>query len=175
MCQSVPKHVSRLLLDPRPPRLPAAPQGFTTEVRLYTQAMSACMLRFPGAWERALEIYSALQRASVRPDKKFFACLIAVAGRCGRLDTAFELLTDMAAEGIRPSGTTVSAVVHACLTAGNLALARRVYDLCARQGVYPVPSQFNRMMDVYASEKRWAGQERGQPHDIRKIVSLGNN
>ncbi len=38
-----------------------------------------------------------------------------------------------------------------------MALARRVYDLSAKQGVYPVPSQFNRMMDVYASEFRWEG------------------
>jgi hypothetical protein len=37
---------------------------------------------------------------------------------------------------------------------GNVSLARRVYDLCARQGVLPVPSQFNRLMDVYASEGR---------------------
>lgn len=48
----------------------------------------------------------------------------------------------------------MSAVMHACLEQDNVALARRVYDLCSRQGVYPVPSQFNRLMDVYASESR---------------------
>ncbi|KXZ51095.1 hypothetical protein GPECTOR_14g78 [Gonium pectorale] len=133
----------------------AMAKGFVSEVKLYTQALSACMLPLPGAWERALEIYAALQRASVRPDKKFFACLMAVAGRCGRLDSAFELLSEMAAEGIRPSGTSVSALIHACMDRGNLGLARRVYDLCARQGVYPVVSQYNRMMDVYASECRF--------------------
>ncbi|GLC36947.1 hypothetical protein PLESTB_000175400 [Pleodorina starrii] len=135
----------------------ALQKGFQSEVKIYTQALSACMLPLPHAWERAQDIYAALQRASpaVRPDKKFFACLMAVAGRCGRLDTSFELLTEMAAEGIRPSSTTVSAIIYACLERGNLALARRVYDLCARQGVYPVLSQFNRMMDVYASECRF--------------------
>lgn len=114
------------------------------------------MLPMPHAWERSQDIYAALQRASVRPDKKFFACLMAVAGRCGRLDISFELLTEMAAEGIRPSSTTISAIIYACLERGNLMLARRVYDLCARQGVYPVLSQLNRMMDVYASDCRWA-------------------
>ena len=43
-----------------------------------------------------------------------------------------------------------------------MALARRVYDLCAKQSVYPVPSQFNRMMDVYASEFRWGVRGRGR-------------
>ncbi|GFR52105.1 hypothetical protein Agub_g14618 [Astrephomene gubernaculifera] len=133
----------------------AMQRGFTTEVKIYTQALSACMLPIPHAWERALDIYSALQRCAVRPDKKFFACLMAVAGRCGRLDTAFEVLSEMAAEGIRPSGTSVSAIMHACLNRGNVGLARRVYDLCARQGVFPVQSQFNRLMDVYAMEFRF--------------------
>eukprot|EP00198_Chlamydomonas_reinhardtii_P001964 XP_001691300.1 protein with PPR repeats [Chlamydomonas reinhardtii] len=131
-------------------------KGFESEVKLYTQALSACMLPFPGAWDRAQAIYSALQRCtSVRPDKKFFACFMAVAGRCGRMEVVFELLTEMAAEGIRPSSTSVSGIIHACLDQGNVALARRVYDLCAKQSVYPVPSQFNRMMDVYASEFRF--------------------
>ncbi|GLI62167.1 hypothetical protein VaNZ11_004747 [Volvox africanus] len=133
----------------------ALQKGFQSEVKIYTQALSACMLPLPHAWERAQDVYAALQRASVRPDKKFFACLMAVAGRCGRLDTSFELLTEMAAEGIRPSSTTISAIIYACLERGNLALARRVYDLGVRQGVYPVLSQFNRMMDVYASECRF--------------------
>ncbi|EFJ49645.1 hypothetical protein VOLCADRAFT_104228 [Volvox carteri f. nagariensis] len=133
----------------------ALQKGFQSEVKIYTQALSACMLPLPHAWERAQDIYPAMQRASVRADKKFFACLMAVAGRCGRLDTSFELLTEMAAEGIRPSATTISAIIYACLERGNLALARRVYDLGARQKVYPVLSQFNRMMDVYASECRF--------------------
>ncbi|KAG2495157.1 hypothetical protein HYH03_006765 [Edaphochlamys debaryana] len=133
----------------------ALQKGFVGEVKLYTQALSACMLPQPNAWDRAREIYSALQRGSVKPDKKFFAALMAVAGRWGRPDTALELISDMAAEGIRPSSTTVSALIHACLDVGNVAAARRVYDLCTRQGVYPVPSQFNRLMDIYASEFRF--------------------
>ncbi len=93
----------------------APPQGFTHEVKLYTQAISACMVPGAYSWEGALKLYYAMQRAGVKPDKKFFACLVAVAGRTGQLEAVFELVQDMAGEGMAPSSSTASAMVYACL------------------------------------------------------------
>lgn len=88
--------------------------------------------------KRALEIYNMMQRKGVSPDKKFYSALIGVAGKADRLDLGLELLTDMTAEGIKPSSTTCSALLYACLNNINapvsrLELGRRVYDLCAAQ------------------------------------------
>lgn len=90
----------------------------------------------------------------MRPDKKFYAALMAVAGHAGHLHLAFGLMDEMMAEGIPPSTSTMSALIGACLVQGNIELARKVYDLCRARDVYPGLSQYNRMMDYYATHFR---------------------
>lgn len=59
--------------------------------------------------------FCAAQRNQVLPDRKFYAALIATAGMAGRLDYACLLLTNMSAEGIPPTMSTCSALVHAAV------------------------------------------------------------
>ncbi|GFH18793.1 uncharacterized protein HaLaN_15654, partial [Haematococcus lacustris] len=134
--------------------------GLTQHVELYTTAVSACQEENGSRQgladlDRALEVYNCMQRQGVAPDKKFFAALIAVAGKADRLHQAFEILTDVAAERLWPGATICSALIHSCLVNQQYALARQVYDLCAAKGVYPELSQFNRLMDWYAGERRF--------------------
>ncbi|MEW5313850.1 MAG: hypothetical protein WDW38_005383 [Sanguina aurantia] len=122
------------------PRPPPRVQGHKA-VEIYTQAISAC--KIPGCvdWDRALSIFTLMQRNRVRPDKKFYAALMAVAGHAGHLHLAFGLMDEMMAEGIPPQH------LHH--------LARKVYDLCRARDVYPGLSQYNRMMDYYATHFRF--------------------
>lgn len=130
------------------------PQGFQS-LQLYTQGINACMI--PGAvdLEHAMVLYQQLSLKGLKPDKKLFACLMSCAGTSGQVDLAFQLLSDMYAEGLAPTSTTCSGLIHACLCHGNLSVARKVYDLCRQQSVFPVISQFNRLMDWYAKDFRW--------------------
>ncbi|KAJ9522973.1 hypothetical protein QJQ45_023772, partial [Haematococcus lacustris] len=135
-------------------------KGLTQHVELYTTAVSACQEENGSRQgladlDRALEVYNCMQRQGVAPDKKFFAALIAVAGKADRLHQAFEILTDVAAERLWPGATICSALIHSCLVNQQYALARQVFDLCAAKGVYPELSQFNRLMDWYAGERRF--------------------
>lgn len=82
----------------------------------------------PGAtsWDGAIKVYYAMQHAGVRPDKKFYACLIAVAGRTGQMDAVFQLLEDMAGGsegGEVAGGGAVSNLVWAGVTTGVCAAA----------------------------------------------------
>lgn len=79
---------------------------------------------------------------------------MAVAGHAGYLHLAFGLMEEMTAEGLPPTSTTMSALIYACLVQGNIELARKVYDLCRARDVYPVLSQYNRLMDYYATHFR---------------------
>lgn len=128
-------------------------QGFSS-LQLYTQAISACMV--PGAVDlpHAVQLYQQVSLKQFKPDKKLYACLMSLAGKAGQLDFAFQLLNDMHAEGLAPTSTICSGLVHACLQQGSLPLARKVYDLCRQQRVFPGISQFNRMMDWYAKDFR---------------------
>ncbi|MEW5300679.1 MAG: hypothetical protein WDW36_003593 [Sanguina aurantia] len=112
-------------------------------VEIYTQAISAC--KIPGCvdWDRALSIFTLMQVGATgcAPDKKFYAALMAVAGHAGHLHLAFGLMDEMMAEGIPPQH------LHH--------LARKVYDLCRARDVYPGLSQYNRMMDYYATHFRF--------------------
>jgi len=130
----------------------AMSEGFTQHVELYTQAVSACKLEGNVNLEAALGVYARMQRAGVAPDATFFSALIAVAGKAGQPERALEVLTDTEAEGISMDESMCSALIYACALHKHFSLARSVYDLCAAQGVYPQVSQYNRLMDWYASQ-----------------------
>ncbi len=86
--------------------------------------------------------YSLLQRANVDPDKKFYAALMGVCGKAKRLDLALEMLENIAGEGILVSATIDNALIYAAQE--DLPTMRRIYDLCAQNGIYPELSQYNR-------------------------------
>eukprot|EP00798_Chlamydomonas_sp_ICE-L_P004335 gene4335-14448_t len=96
-----------------------------------------------------------MQRYDVEPDEEFYAALIAVAGKAGKLDLAFETLVDMSASGVQPNSTSMSALIQACLMHGDLQCGRRVYELALKQNIPPSTSVYNRMMDWYAVEHRF--------------------
>ncbi len=106
-------------------------QGHEKSVELYTQAVSACKLRGAVDLDTALKIYAHMQLNQIQPDKKFFAALIATAGAAGRLDLAFEMLTDVQAEGVVPGSTVCSGLILACIKDRRFHLAQKVYNLCA--------------------------------------------
>ncbi|GAX74542.1 hypothetical protein CEUSTIGMA_g1991.t1 [Chlamydomonas eustigma] len=131
----------------------ALQEGLTGHVELYTQAVSACKIEGSVDLPRALDIYNAMQRAKVEPDKKFYAALMAVAGKAGRLDLALETLENFASEGLLLTTTVDNALIYAAQR--DLTLMRKVYDQSARHGVYPEISQYNRMLDWYATQSRF--------------------
>jgi len=133
--------------------LSALRQGFTHEAQIYTSALNACKLMGAPGLALALDIHSKMQNAGVMPDKKFYAALIAVAGKAQRMDLALEILQDAAESGVLLTSTLANALMYAAQ--GDLKLMRRIYDSCALHGVYPQLSQFNRMMDTYAQQSRF--------------------
>jgi pentatricopeptide repeat protein len=66
------------------------------------------------------------------------------------MQVAFDLLEDMRASGLKPSTSTCSALMYACLQNGNFAAARKVYDTLIVRGVPPHISQYNALMEQYA-------------------------
>ena len=80
-------------------------------MELYTQAVSACKIDGCVDLVKAFDVYAMMQRALVDPDKKFYAALMAVAGKAGRLDVAMEALEDFAAEGIPITTTVLNALM----------------------------------------------------------------
>lgn len=118
----------------------ALKRGFGNKVEIYTAAISACKIEGSVNLPKALEIHaqldvstpppppypflslplsftrhfsSSLQRANVQPDKKFYAALVAVAGKSGRMDVALEAVQDYVAEGMPLSTTLVNALLYA--------------------------------------------------------------
>lgn len=130
----------------------ALKKGFGDKVEIYTAALSACKIEGSVDLPRALEIHSLLERSRVAPDKKFYAALVAVAGKASRMDLALEAVNDYVAEGMPLSTTLVNALIYAAQN--DLALMRRIYDYSITQEVYPEISQYNRMLDWYASQAR---------------------
>ncbi len=111
-------------------------------MELYTQAMSACKVDGMVDLPRALDIATLLHRSGVEADKKFYAALMAVAGKAARLDLALETLERVTADGMVFSSTLANALMYAAQQ--DTGLMRRVYDFCAHHGVYPEISQYNR-------------------------------
>uniref|UniRef100_A0A383VR28 PROP1-like PPR domain-containing protein n=1 Tax=Tetradesmus obliquus TaxID=3088 RepID=A0A383VR28_TETOB len=121
--------------------------GVTSSVQLYTAAINACMANDGTNFEAAFEIYAAMQRNGVEPDDLLYGHLIALAGRCRKLEVAFDLIEDMRASGLKPSTPTCSALMYACLQNNNFAAARKVYDTLIARGVPPHISQYNALME----------------------------
>lgn len=86
-------------------------QGFGGHVEIYTQAVSACKIDGSVDLAKAFEIYATMQRSRVEPDKKFYAALMGVAGKAGRLDVAMEALEEFASEGIPITTTVINALM----------------------------------------------------------------
>lgn len=129
----------------------ALSEGHTGSRELYTLAINACMKAEGGVdVDGALEIYSFMQRNHVEPDDVLYGNLIAAAGKAGRMNLALDILNDMLASNLRPGKATCSALLHACLCQGNLAVAKRVYTTLKNRGVFPSSAQYNALMAAYA-------------------------
>lgn len=55
-------------------------------LQLYTAAINACMANDGTNFDAAFEIYAAMQRNGVEPDDLLYGHLIALAGRCKKLE-----------------------------------------------------------------------------------------
>lgn len=55
-------------------------------LQLYTAAINACMANDGTNFDAAFEIYSTMQRNGVEPDDLLYGHLIALAGRCKKLE-----------------------------------------------------------------------------------------
>ena len=73
--------------------------------------MSACKIAGGVNLAMAYEINALMARSGVDPDKKFYAALMGVAGKAGRLDVAMEALEDFVSEGIPITTTLVNALM----------------------------------------------------------------
>jgi pentatricopeptide repeat protein len=60
--------------------------GVTNSVQLYTAAINACMTDEHTNFDAAFEIYTTMQRHGVEPDDLLYGHLIAIAGRCRKLE-----------------------------------------------------------------------------------------
>lgn len=66
-----------------------------------------------------------------------YTVLIDAYGKAGKLDTAFELLSDMTARGITPNTHTYSSLVHSCGKAGATDVMMELFAAMQRAGVQP--------------------------------------
>jgi pentatricopeptide repeat protein len=57
-----------------------------SRVQLYTAAINACMANDGTNFDAAWEIYATMQRNGVEPDDLLYGHLIALAGRCRKLE-----------------------------------------------------------------------------------------
>lgn len=64
---------------------PACPASV---LQLYTAAINACMTDDHTNFDAAWEIYTTMQRHGVEPDDLLYGHLIAIAGRCRKLDVS---------------------------------------------------------------------------------------
>lgn len=129
-------------------------QGHTRSCKLYTAAINACMVGDSADIDAALEIHSRMQASGVEADDLLYGNLIAVAGKAGRFNLAFDILNDMLAGGVAPGQATCSALIFACLKHGSLAAVKRVYSTLKSRGVYPSAAQYNALMEQYARNFR---------------------
>lgn len=78
-------------------------------LQLYTAAINACMANDGTNFDAALEIYTTMQRNGVEPDDLLYGHLIALAGRCKKLEVGL--------------GSNLSAIsecsLHLLLTSGS--------------------------------------------------------
>ena len=95
----------------------------TGALAVYSATIAACRADLT----TTMDIYADLQRNGVQPDERLYATLIAAAGAAGRLQLAFELRDEMRLENLMPGEEANTALVLACIDAGDLAAARRVH------------------------------------------------
>lgn len=62
--------------------------GVTNSVQLYTAAINACMTDEHTNFDAAFDIYTTMQRHGVEPDDLLYGHLIAIAGRCRKLEVS---------------------------------------------------------------------------------------
>lgn len=124
--------------------------GYTDNAIIYTAALSACSISEPVEFEVAMDIYSLAQRNSAVLDDLFYGALIIIVGKVGKPEVVCDLIEDMRGGGLEPGQATCSAAIHACLLNGNVLAAKTMYDVMARQGVYPSRAQYNALMERYA-------------------------
>jgi pentatricopeptide repeat protein len=62
------------------------PRFFSRPVQLYTAAINACMANDGTNFDAAFDIYATMQRNGVEPDDLLYGHLIALAGRCRKLE-----------------------------------------------------------------------------------------
>lgn len=62
------------------------PLLFPLSLQLYTAAINACMTDEGDNFNAAMQIYNTMQRHGVEPDDLLYGHLIAIAGRCRKLE-----------------------------------------------------------------------------------------
>lgn len=127
-----------------------AHQGLVS-IELFTLAVTVLP---PAEFPAAMDLYTEIQKRRMRPDGRFFAALISLAGRAGELETAFGLLEEMSSEGVAAGSEAMGSLMRACLMQRDLPLARRVYDACRSRGIFPDAPIFNWLMEQYAVQGR---------------------
>jgi pentatricopeptide repeat protein len=74
------------VLTTQPPTCHAVPLLHLLSLQLYTAAINACMANDGTNFDAAFDIYATMQRNGVEPDDLLYGHLIALAGRCRKLE-----------------------------------------------------------------------------------------
>ena len=86
----------------------------------------------------ALDVYRDLERAGVAPDALFYSALIAVAGAARDVATARAVAADAASDGVGDAPEVTTALVCACVDAGELDAALAALQAAEAGGERPL-------------------------------------
>merc|ERR1712190_480466 len=84
----------------------------------------------------AIQCYSNMLRADIKPDVKAFTILIDIAGKSGLTDSCKDVERWMYERGIAPNVITFNCLIDAHARAGNLDTAREYFTQMETLGIH---------------------------------------
>ncbi|CAL4908404.1 unnamed protein product [Urochloa decumbens] len=121
----------------------------------FTCVLQACSQA--GLTEEGRRYFKEMQHEhGIYPRIKHYACMVTLLGRAGKLDEAYDLITDMPFE---PDGCIWGSLLGSCRVHGNVDLA----EVAAEKLFHLEPDNAGNyvlLSNIYASKKMWGGVNR---------------
>jgi len=145
-----------------------ASAGFTPDFEAYSSLIRGhCAV---GNIEQALTYFNAAKQQRILPDVMLFNVLLGACASRNMLGIAEELVTDMEALGVQPTGNTLAALVRLYGARGQLSRAVEVFaDFPCKHGIEPDSSAYHALVTACLS----AGQVGLALEAFNKMSSAG--
>jgi len=121
----------------------------------FTCVLAACSQA--GLTEEGRRYFNEMQKEhGISPRMEHYACMVTLLGRAGKLDEAYDLISDMPFE---PDGCIWGSLLGSCRGYGNVDLA----EVAAEKLFYLEPQNAGNyvlLSNIYASKKVWEGVNR---------------